>query len=81
MNQTLKLTTAASIAAISTALAGPTPAEVAPHAPSTTGDWCNSLQTFGKFHSDKNASFIQELKFFGRFQWQAGSVDATISLV
>ncbi|MEJ6570992.1 MAG: porin [Akkermansiaceae bacterium] len=75
MNQTLKLTTAASIAAISTALAGPTPAEVAPHAPSTTGDWCNSLQTFGKFHSDKNASFIQELKFFGRFQWQAGSVD------
>ena len=34
-----------------------------------------SLDDFGKFYKNDNASFIQEMKFFGRFQWQAASVD------
>ncbi len=71
MNQTLKLTAATSLAALGTAFAHP-------HTESGTsnGDWCTSLKDFGMFHKDSNASFIQELKFFGRFQWQVGSVDA-----
>ncbi|MDG1357635.1 MAG: porin [Akkermansiaceae bacterium] len=55
------------------ALAGDVVAE-AP-APSNNGSWCESLNDFGKFYKNDNASFIQEMKFFGRFQWQAGSVD------
>lgn len=77
MNQTLKLTTAASVAALSTALAGPAPIEPAPApAPANNGDWCTSLKEFGKFYKNSDASFIQELKFFGRFQYQYGAVDA-----
>lgn len=76
MNHTLKLTTAASLAALGTALAGPDPAP-APVTPApSNGDWCTSLEDFGKFYKNDNAGFIQELKFFGRFQWQAASVDA-----
>ncbi|MGJ8676004.1 MAG: porin [Akkermansiaceae bacterium] len=74
MNQTLKLTTVATIAAIGSALAGPAYVE-APTPAAPAGDWCNSLKTFGKFHSDSNAQFIQELKFFGRMQWQYAGID------
>ena len=78
MTQTLKLATVASVAAIGSALAGPMSAPMdiaAPAASAPAGDWCNSLKTFGKFHSDKDAAFIQELKFFGRMQWQYASID------
>ena len=75
MNQTLKMTTAASLVAIGSVFAGPAPMDVAPVAPAPAGDWCNSLKTFGMFHQDKNAQFIQELKFFGRMQWQYASID------
>lgn len=77
MTQTTKLTAAAAIAALSSAmpaLAGPAAIIEAP-APSPCGDWCSTLKTFGKVYSSKDNSVIQELKFFGRFQWQAGSVD------
>ncbi len=74
----MKLTTASVISTLGIALpalAGPAPMEVAPAPAPANGDWCTSLKTFEKFYSNKDASFIQELKFFGRFQWQAGSVD------
>jgi len=78
MTKTNKLTTAATMVALASALpalAGPEPiVEAAP--PASNGDWCNSLKTFGKFHSDKEAAFIQDLKFFGRLQWQSAYVDA-----
>ncbi|MCP5534677.1 MAG: hypothetical protein H7A51_00410 [Akkermansiaceae bacterium] len=76
--KTNKLTTAAALAAIATALpalAGPAAIVDTPAPPASNGDWCNSLKTFGEFYSNSDASFIQELKFFGRFQWQAGTVD------
>jgi hypothetical protein len=55
------------------ALAG----DVVAEAPASTnnGSWCESLKTFGEFYKNDQDPFIQELKFFGRFQWQAGSVD------
>ena len=78
MTKTTKLTTVATMAAFATALpafAGPDPIVDSPAPTPSNGDWCNSLKTFGKFYSNSDASFIQELKFFGRFQWQAASVD------
>lgn len=75
MNKTNKLTTAASLVALATALpaiAGPAP--VTPP-PASNGDWCKSLKTIGKVYSNKDASFIQEVKFFGRFQYQYAYVD------
>ena len=75
MNQTLKLASVATAAAIGSAFAGPAPIETLTPAPLSHGDWCDSLQTFGKFHEDKNDRFIQGVKFFGRFQWQYAAVD------
>ena len=56
------------------ALAGDVVAE-APAPSTNNGSWCDSLKTFGQFYKNDQDPFIQELKFFGRFQWQAGSVD------
>jgi len=81
MNKTLKITTAASIAAISAlgltlpALAGPAPMEISPAPAPSNGDWCTGLKTFGKLYSNKDASFIQEFKMFGRFHAQYAYVD------
>jgi len=78
MTQNMKFTAMASVAVLGStlpALAGPDPIGVVPPEPSN-GDWCTSLKDFGMFYKNSNDSFIQELKFFGRFQWQAGSVDA-----
>ena len=57
------------------ALAGDFVSEASAPAPSNNGSWCDSLNDFGKFYKNDNAGFIQEMKFFGRFQWQAASVD------
>jgi len=77
MTKTNKLTTVAAVAAFTTAF--PAFAETAPildvPTPSSSGDWCKSLKTIGKVYSDKNASFIQEVKFFGRFHAQYAHVD------
>ncbi|MBT8043477.1 MAG: OprO/OprP family phosphate-selective porin [Verrucomicrobiae bacterium] len=77
MKKTNKLTTAASMVALATALpamAGPEPAPVVVP-PASNGDWCNTLKTIGKVYSNKDASFIQEVKFFGRFHYQYAYVD------
>lgn len=78
MNKLFKLTAAASVAALSTAFAGSSPASevITPAAPPANGDWCQALKDFGKFYKNDSSPYIQELKFFGRFQWQAGTVDA-----
>lgn len=75
MTQTLKLTAAASIAALGTALAGPEPAAEISAPPVSNGDWCKSLKDFGKFYSNSSDPFIQEMKIFGRFQAQYAHVD------
>ena len=74
MNNTFKLTTAASLAALGTALAGPDPV-VEPVTPPANGDWCTSLKDFGKFYKNDNDPFIQELKFFGRLHLQYANVN------
>lgn len=80
MTQTMKLTAAASAAVLGSSLsafAGDVVVpEVTPAAPSASpcGDWCKCLKTVGKVYSDKNNSLVQELKFFGRFQWQYANV-------
>jgi len=71
----LNSSVATAIALSGSALAGDVIAEAAAPAPSNNGSWCDSLDDFGKFYKNDNASFIQEMKFFGRFQWQAASVD------
>lgn len=84
MTHPLKMTTAASLVAISSALAaplsiepGPTSAanSVAGSSTAFSGDWCHSLKNFGLFHKDPSARFFQELTFSGRVHWQYGAVD------
>ena len=78
MTYTLKLASAATAAAIGSALAGPAPLDVSSVSePVHVGDWANSLKTFGKFHSDSSSPYIQELKFFGRAQWQYAAIDGS----
>ena len=76
MTPTIKLTTATTIAALCSALpafAGPGPIVETPEA-SSGGDWCSTFKTFGKVYSNKENPVIQELKFFGRYQFQTGSI-------
>src|SRR6056300_467663 len=79
MTKTNKLTTvaaSAALAAVLPAFAGPAPApEVAAPAPSNNGDWCSGFKTVGKLYENKDAAFIQSLKFFGRFQWNYAYID------
>lgn len=50
------------------------PAAVATPAPEKSGDWCTWLSGKpGTVYKDDN-DFLQELNFFGRFQWQAAYV-------
>ena len=78
MTYTLKLASAATAAAMGTALADPTPLDVTSVSePAHIGDWANSLKTFGNFHSDSSSPYIQELKFFGRAQWQYAAIDGS----
>ena len=78
MTYTLKLASAATAATMGTALADPTPLDVTSVSePAHIGDWANSLKTFGKFHSDSSSPYIQELKFFGRAQWQYAAIDGS----
>ena len=75
MTQTLKLTAAATIAALGTAFAGDKVVIPEPEpAPSNNGDWCSGFKTVGKFYKNDDAPFIQSLKFFGRLQWQAAHI-------
>ena len=39
------------------------------------GSWCDGFKTVGKFYSDDSNPYIQELKFFGRFQAQYAQID------
>lgn len=71
MTKTLKMTSAASLVAISSILTTPLSAETSDQAVS----WGDSLRTFGLFHKDNDAKFIQELKFHGRFHWQYAHID------
>lgn len=76
MTKKLKLNTAVALTAVGVSLpafAGSDP--VVDTAPASSGDWCTSLKTFGKFYSNESDPFIQELKFFGRFQAQYGYIN------
>ncbi len=61
------------IAVSGSAIAGPTVLPPAPE-PTNNGSWCDGFKTVGKFYSDDSNPFIQELKFFGRFQAQYGYI-------
>ncbi|MBK1830277.1 hypothetical protein JIN77_06050 [Verrucomicrobiaceae bacterium R5-34] len=57
-----------------TAIAGEVMAPPAAPAPNN-GSWCDGFSTVGKFYEDKNAPFIQSLKFFGRVQLQGAYIN------
>lgn len=78
MTKKMKLNAAATLAALGAslpAMAGDEPVtDIAPAPASPCGDWCKCLKTFGKVYSNSDNEFIQEIKFFGRLQWQYGNV-------
>lgn len=49
---------------------------VAPVA-TNSGDFCNTLQNFGKLYSNKSNPYIQEVSIFGRFQGQYAYVQGS----
>ena len=71
----LNSSVATAIALSGSALAGDVIAEAAAPAPSNNGDWCAGFKTVGKFYENEDATFIQSLKFFGRFQYQYAHID------
>ena len=71
----LNSSVATAIALSGSALAGDVIAEAPAAAPSNNGDWCAGFNTVGKFYENKDAPFIQSLKFFGRFQYQYAHID------
>lgn len=71
----LNSSVAAAIALSGSAFAGDVVSEAAAPAPSNNGSWCDGFDTVGKFYENKDAAFIQSLKFFGRFQWQYAHID------
>lgn len=75
MTQSNKLATAATAVVLGSSLpafAGPSPIE-AP-APSPCGDWCDTLKSMGTVYKNSENPYVQELKFFGRYQYQLGSI-------
>lgn len=71
MTTNKKIAHAASAAVIASALpaiAGPTPIETTEPCP----DWCDTLKSIGTVYKNSENPYIQELKFFGRYQWQTG---------
>lgn len=76
MTQTNKLVTAATLAVLGSALpaiAGPDPI-VTTLEPAPCGDWCDTLKSIGTVYKNKENAYVQELKFFGRYQYQVGSI-------
>ena len=71
----LNSSVATAIALSGSALAGDVIAEAPAAAPSNNGDWCAGFNSVGKFYENKDAPFIQSLKFFGRFQYQYAHID------
>lgn len=69
----LNSSVAAAIALSGSAFAGDVVTEAA--APSNNGSWCDGFDTVGKFYKNKDAAFIQELKFFGRFQMNFAHIE------
>lgn len=45
---------------------------------SNNGDWCKSLEDFGKFYRDKKDPFVQRIEFYGRLNYQYGYSDINI---
>ena len=76
MTPTNILVTAATWAVLGSALpafAGTEPIiEAAEPAPCV--DWCDTLKKIGTVYKDKENAYVQELKFFGRYQYQLGSI-------
>lgn len=73
MTQANKLATAATLAVLGTSLpafAG-TPIVETPE-PNPCGDWCDTLKSIGTVYKDSENPYVQELKFFGRYQFQTG---------
>ena len=78
MNKKIACIFGAGLAATaSTAVAGDSVSSkdiIAP-TPAPSGSWCESLQSIGTVYSNKSNPFIQEVKFFGRAQYQWGYTD------
>ena len=76
MIQTTKLTTVAALVTLYSvfpAQAGPTPIAQTPE-PAPCGDWCDTLKGIGTVYKDGDG-FFNEVKFFGRYQWQSAYID------
>ncbi|NWK56524.1 hypothetical protein HW115_12960 [Verrucomicrobiaceae bacterium N1E253] len=77
MTQTNKLATAATVAVLGSALpalAGSTTPVEAPES-NPCGDWCDTLKGIGTVYKNGDNPYVQELKFFGRYQWQSAHID------
>lgn len=77
MNQTNKLATAATLAVLGSAapaIAGAPTIEATEPAPCL--DWCDTLKGIGTVYKD-GEGFINEVKFFGRYQWQSAYIDGS----
>ena len=77
MTRINKLTTVATLVVLCSplpALAGPAPVIEAP-APVSGSDWCDTLKGIGTVYKNSDNHYVQEFKFFGRYQWQTGYID------
>ena len=71
-----KLTTVAILAVLCSALPVlADPAPVASSVPDSYGDWCDTLQGIGTVYKNRDTPYLQEFKFFGRYQWQTGYIN------
>ncbi|MGJ8695410.1 MAG: porin [Verrucomicrobiaceae bacterium] len=77
MNKLIQTIGAGLAATTVSALAGDLSIPAPAPAPSNGGDWCDTLEDLGKLYKDKKNPFIQEVKVFGRAQYQFGYTDGT----
>lgn len=75
MNNKVVTTMIGAAALTSVALAGPAP--VIAEEKSSCGSWCETLETIGTVYSNKENPYIQNIKFFGRAQFQYGYIDGS----
>jgi len=64
------------VALSSAAIAGPVAGPIETVAAPSCGNFCNSLKTVGKLYKNSDNPYIQEVKIFGRMQYQYAGVDA-----
>ncbi|MBK1792508.1 porin [Persicirhabdus sediminis] len=74
------LKSAAKAAAITSVLAAPAIAgePVVAQAPAADcGDWCETLTSIGTVYKDSSNPYVQQLKFFGRYQYQVAQINGS----